>query len=261
MKRKTKYVTALLALIALAFSQTNAGAQHKKQGKAKKVLLVVTSFGQLKNGTMTGIWLEEFTTPYYLLKEKGIELTIASPAGGKAPIDPRSTTEQMLTPSARKFLGDAAAQQALNNTVVLSMVNAKDYDAVFYPGGHGPMWDLPENARSVLLIEAFVAQGKVITFVCHAPAVLKNVKTKNGDYLLKGKTVTGFSNSEEMEGQSTNMVPYSLEDMLKERGANYEKGAANWGPFAVQDGLLITGQNPASAEITTRKLIASLYAK
>lgn len=257
MRLKPKYVTAFIALISiLALNITKASAQ-----KTKKVLIVVTSFSEMKDGTKMGLWLEEFTTPYYQLKENGIELTIASPAGGKAPIDPKSMLPDYLTPSAKKFLGDAAAQAALNNTVKLSTVKAKNYDAVFYPGGHAPMWDLPENAQSIALIQSFVAQNKTVAFVCHAPAVLKNVKTKDGAYLVSGKTVTGYSNKEEVDGKSTNVTPFSLEDMLKERGGKYEKGETPWGPFAVQDGLLITGQNPASAEPTVQKLLAALSAK
>jgi putative intracellular protease/amidase len=246
MKMKVASIIALLALMTGAvFSQA-----------PKKILIVVTSFGELKNGDKTGIWLEEFTTPYYLLTEKGYQVTVASPNGGKAPIDPKSTSENFITPSAKKFLGDAAAQERLNNTVALNTVNAKDYDAVFYPGGHGPMWDLPQNTSSVKLIKSFYESGKPVALVCHAPAALKDVKTK-GEYLIKGKTVAGFTNSEEIAGQTTHFVPFSLEDMLKERGAKYEKGA-DWGAFAVQDGLLITGQNPASAELVAEKLITAL---
>ncbi|SFE09147.1 Putative intracellular protease/amidase [Chitinophaga sp. CF118] len=244
---KVAYVMALLALIThQAFSQS-----------PKKVLIVVTSFSDLKDGGKTGLWLEEFTTPYYLLTEKGVQLTIASPKGGKAPIDPRSTSDNFLTPSAKKFLGDAAAQERLNNTVALSTVNAKDYDAIFYPGGHGPMWDLPQNAYSIKLIQSFYEAGKPVALVCHAPAALKNVKDKKGEYLIKGKTVAGFTNSEEQAAQTVGIVPFLLEDMLKERGAKYEKGA-DWSAFAVQDGLLITGQNPASAQLVAEKLIKVL---
>lgn len=244
---KFAWISALLALMVFpAFSQ--------------KVLIVVTSFSDLKDGGKTGIWLEEFTTPYYLLTEKGIQVTIASPNGGKAPIDPRSTADNYLTPSSKKFLNDAVAQERLNNTVALNTVNATDYDAVFYPGGHGPMWDLPENPYSISLIQAFYASGKPVALVCHAPAALKNVKTKKGDYLVKGKNVAGFTNSEELAAQTTGLVPFSLEDMLKGRGARYKK-AADWAPFAVQDGLLITGQNPASAQLVAEKLMAALSSK
>ncbi|WP_236059925.1 type 1 glutamine amidotransferase domain-containing protein [Chitinophaga rhizophila] len=254
---KSRYVPILLALISVLVLQTATAFGQKN----KKVLIVVTSFSAMKDGTPMGLWLEEFATPYYELKEKGIELVIASPAGGKAPIDPKSTTPDYLTASARKFLGDAAAQSVLNNTVKLSAVNAKDFDAVFYPGGHGPMWDLPDNAKSITLIEAFVEQQKPVAFVCHAPAVLKNVKTKSGAYLVNGKTVTGYSNKEEQDGQTVNVTPFLLEDMLKERGGKFVKSETPWGPFAVQDGLLITGQNPASAAPTVQKLLTALSAK
>lgn len=253
MKMKIAYVIGLFVLIThAAFSQTAK--------VPRKVLIVVTSFSELKDGSKTGIWLEEFTTPYYLLTEKGVQLTIASPNGGKAPIDPRSTSDNFLTPSAKKFLGDAAAQERLNNTVALNTVKAEDYDAVFYPGGHGPMWDLPENPYSITLIQSFYESGKPVALVCHAPAALKNVKNKKGEYLVKGKTVAGFTNSEEQAAQTVALVPFSLEDMLKERGAKYVKGA-DWGPFSVNDGLLITGQNPASAQLVAEKLLSTLSSK
>lgn len=253
MKMKIAYVIGLFVLIThAAFSQTAKAP--------RKVLIVVTSFSELKDGSKTGIWLEEFTTPYYLLTEKGVQLTIASPNGGKAPIDPRSTSDNFLTPSAKKFLGDAAAQERLNNTVALNTVKAEDYDAVFYPGGHGPMWDLPENPYSITLIQSFYESGKPVALVCHAPAALKNVKNKKGEYLVKGKTVAGFTNSEEQAAQTVALVPFSLEDMLKERGAKYVKGA-DWGPFSVNDGLLITGQNPASAQLVAEKLLSTLSSK
>jgi putative intracellular protease/amidase len=250
MKMKVAYVMALFTLMmSQAFSQA-----------PKKILIVVTSFGELKNGNQTGLWLEEFSTPYYLLTEKGVQLTVASPNGGKAPIDPRSTADNFITPSAKKFLGDAVAQEKLNNTVALNTVKAKDYDAVFYPGGHGPMWDLPENPSSITLIKSFYESGKPVALVCHAPAALKNVKDKKGEYLVKGKKISGYTNSEEIAGQTTAAVPFSLEDMLKERGASYVKGA-DWSSFAVQDGQLITGQNPASAELVAEKLMAALHVK
>lgn len=249
MKKMMRYVMALLLLaVQQVYAQTT---------QPKKVLIVVTSFGELANGNKTGIWLEEFSTPYYMLMEKGIQITVASPKGGKAPIDPKSTSEAFLTSSAKKFLADAAAQERLNNTVALTSVKASDYDAVFYPGGHGPVWDLPENKASIALISNFIQTGKPVALVCHAPAVLKNVKQSNGDYLVKGKKVAGFTNSEEKAGGSVAMTPFSLEDMLIQRGAQYTKGS-DWQPFAVQDGLLITGQNPASAEPVTEKLLTAL---
>lgn len=253
MKNNFRCIVILLSLFTIqAFAQSPA-----KPAANKKVLIVVTSFGEIKNGTKTGIWAEEFTTPYYLLTEKGMEITIASPKGGKTPIDPRSLTGDYATASVKRFLADPAAQKMLYNTVELTNVHAQDYDAIFYPGGHGPMWDLPENTTSVSLIESFYNSGKPVALVCHAPAALKNVKAKNGSFLIKGKTVAGFTNSEEEAGKSTAMVPFSLEDMLKARGAHYVKGA-DWKPYAVQDGLLITGQNPASAKMVAEKIITAL---
>ncbi|MVT07805.1 type 1 glutamine amidotransferase domain-containing protein [Chitinophaga tropicalis] len=247
---KIKYALVLLILTTLqVFGQTT-----------KKVLIVVTSFGEVKNVGKTGLWAEELATPYYLLTEKGVQVTIASPKGGKSPIDPKSLGEQFATPSVKKFMADAAAQHKLNNTVALGKVKAQDYDAVFYPGGHGPMWDLTDDARSIALIRTFSEQGKPVALVCHAPAILKNVKDKKGEYLVKGKTVSGFTNSEEKAGGAPALTPFSLEDMLKERGAKYERGA-DWAPFAVQDGLLITGQNPASAELVAEKIITALSVK
>lgn len=256
MKSKINYVILLLSLLSgqvLAQKNTN----HSNHMKTKKILIVVTSFGEVANGTKTGIWLEEFTTPFYLLTEAGIEVTIASPLGGKAPIDPKSITGDYATASVKRFLKDPASQEKLNRTVTLKSVNEKDFDAVFYPGGHGPMWDLPDNKNSISLIESFFNAGKPVALVCHAPAALKNVKMKDGGYLIKGKSVAGFTNSEEEAGQSTDLVPFSLEDMLKERGANYVKGN-DWEPFAVEDSVLITGQNPASAHLVAEKIMRLL---
>lgn len=256
MKNNFRCIVILLSLFTIqSFAQSSAKPAANK--KTKKVLIVVTSFGEVKNGTKTGIWMEEFTTPYYLLTEKGVEITVASPKGGKAPIDPRSLTGDYATASVKQFLADPAVQKKLDHTVKLTNVRAQDYDAIFYPGGHGPMWDLPENKTSVSLIGSFYNSGKPVALVCHAPAALKNVKAKNGSFLIKGKTVAGFTNSEEEAGKSTAMVPFSLEDMLKERGAHYVKGA-DWKPYVVQDGVLITGQNPASAKMVAEKIIYSL---
>ncbi|OKS87567.1 type 1 glutamine amidotransferase domain-containing protein [Mucilaginibacter polytrichastri] len=226
--------------------------------KSKKVLIVVTSFDEVKStGHKTGIWIEEFATPYYLLTGQGIEVTIASPQGGKAPIDPKSTLPDFTTDDVKRFFGDEDAQNRLNNTIKLTDVDAADYDAIFYPGGHGPMWDLPEDVKSIELIQSFYEAGKPVALVCHAPAALQNVKAKNGDPLVKGKQVAGFTNTEEIAGQSTAEVPFMLEDMLIEKGAKYAKGA-DWQPFAVVDGNLITGQNPASSHSVAEKIIAAL---
>lgn len=250
-----------MALITLAFTGMTATAQTKKQSGSKKVLIVVTSADAASDGTKTGLWLEEFAAPYYYLTENGISVTVASPKGGKTPIDPSSISEQFMAPVAKKFLNDPEGKGRLDNAVKLSSVKANDYDAVFYSGGHGPTWDMPENAASIKLIQSFVAQQKPTAFVCHSAAALKNVKTKGGEYLLKGKTVTGYSNDEEVAGQTSNKGAFSLEDMLKGRGANYQKAAEKWTPFVLQDGLLITGENPASSQITAEKLVAALDAK
>jgi putative intracellular protease/amidase len=262
MKIKTKFLFTLLTstLAFQGFSQAKLSNPDMEKLKTKKVLFVVTSTDKIPtNGAPTGMWLEEFTTPYYLLTDQGISVTIVSPAGGKAPIAPKSQQAQSATPSVERFNSDAVLQEKLNNTGKLSTARAADYDAVFYPGGHGPMWDLPENKLSIELIETFYAKGKPVALVCHAPAALKNVKDQKGQSLLQGKKVTGFANSEETAGQSTAEVPFMLEDMLKEKGAVYQK-ANDWQPFAVTDGWLITGQNPASAALVAEKIIAALKA-
>lgn len=261
MKTTIKYVTAFMALITLAFTGMTATAQTKQQTKSKKVLIVVTSADAASDGTKTGLWLEEFAAPYYFFTEKGFAVTVASPKGGKTPVDPSSISDQFIAPDAKKLLNDPEGKRRLDNTVKLNSVKAKDYDAVFYSGGHGPTWDMPENAVSIALIQSFVEQQKPTAFVCHSAAALKNVKTKDGEYLLKGKTVTGYSNDEEVTGQTANKGAFSLEDMLKGRGANYQKAAEKWTPFAVQDGLLITGENPASSYITAEKLVVALNAR
>lgn len=259
MNIKTKMLPGLFLLLMAAQAYSQDNNKHTINNmKSKKVLFVVTSYGTIQaNGKKTGIWIEELATPYYLLAGQGVDITIASPAGGAAPIDPKSTQPEYSTPAVKKFFSDAAAQEKLNHTVALNTVQAAGYDAVFYPGGHGPMWDLPENAASIQLITTFYAAGKPVALVCHAPAALKNVKDKNGEPLVKSKQVTAYSNSEETAGQSTDATPFSLEDMLKEKGAHYVKGN-DWQPFAVADGWLITGQNPASAEPVAEKILAAL---
>ncbi|PWV44736.1 type 1 glutamine amidotransferase domain-containing protein [Chitinophaga sp. S165] len=261
MQKTIRYATAFMALLTLAFTGMTATAQTKKQSTSKKVLIVVTSVDAAGDGTKTGLWLEEFAAPYYHLIENGIEVTVASPKGGKTPIDPSSISDQFIAPDAKKLLNDQEGKRKLDNTVKLNSVKAKDFDAVFYSGGHGPTWDMPDNATSIALIQSFVEQQKPIAFVCHSATALKNVKTKGGEYLLKGKTVTGYSNDEEVAGQTTNKAAFSLEDMVKGRGANYQKAEQKWTPFAVQDGLLITGENPASSHITAEKLVAAINVK
>lgn len=263
MKNTLKMILAGMLIIGGVNSQAKAGSAEPKPAAHKKtrILFVVTSHDQLGNtGKKTGIWIEEFAAPYYALTDQGVEVTIASPKGGQAPIDPKSTLPDYSTAATKRYYADKATQNKLSKTVVLSKVSQAGYDAVFYPGGHGPMWDLSEDQQSARLIESFYRNDKPITFVCHAPAALKNVKDINGEPLIKGKNVTGFTNTEEAAVQLTTVVPFLLEDMLKEKGGNYQKGA-DWQSFAVSDGLLITGQNPASAVLVTQKLMELLKSK
>ena len=223
-----------------------------------KVLIVLTSHDQLGNtGEKTGFWLEELAAPYYVLKDAGVNVTLASVKGGQPPLDPKSNDPSFQTPATRRFEDDADAKAALSSTQKLSDVSAGDYDAVFYPGGHGPMWDLAEDADSKALIEATFASGKPVALVCHAPGVLRHVKAQDGSPLVKGKNVTGFTNSEEEAVGLTEVVPFLVEDMLKANGANYSK-AGDWQPYVVTDGLLITGQNPASSDPAANALLTML---
>ena len=223
-----------------------------------KVLLVLTSHDQLGNtGTKTGFWLEEFAAPFYVLKDAGAEITLASPKGGQPPLDPKSDLPENQTELTHRFRADASANAQLANTKRLADMSAEDFDAVFYPGGHGPMWDMPDNAVSIGLIESFVRAGKPIGAVCHAPAAFTNVRGKDGEYLVKGRRVTGFSNEEETAVHLENVVPFLLEDRLKERGGIYTK-AANWAPHVEVDGLLVTGQNPASSAPGAQALLKLL---
>ncbi|WP_316635884.1 type 1 glutamine amidotransferase domain-containing protein [uncultured Flavobacterium sp.] len=248
---------ALLTIIAFSAFSTSAIAQKSTKKGMKKVLFVVTSNDKLGNtGEKTGFWSEEFAAPYYELLDKGIEITIASPLGGQPPIDPKSADPASATEDTKRFDADKTLQKKLKNTHKLSTINQKDYDAVFYPGGHGPLWDLVEDKSSIALIESFYTHKKPVAFVCHAPAVLKNVKV-NGDFLVKGKKVTGFTNEEEAAVGLTKVVPFLLEDALTQNGGNFSKGP-NWQPYAVEDGLLITGQNPASSKLVADKLLQKL---
>ncbi|MUG32361.1 MULTISPECIES: type 1 glutamine amidotransferase domain-containing protein [Psychrobacter] len=224
-----------------------------------KILMVLTSHDKLaETGKKTGFWLEEFAAPYYAFKDAGAEITLASPAGGQPPLDPSSDTPDAQTKYTDRFKQDSAAQAHLATTHKLADINAADYDAVFYPGGHGPMWDLAVDLTSIALIEEFVKLDKPVAFVCHAPAALKNVKV-DGEYLVKDKKVTGFSNTEEAAVGLTDVVPFLLEDALQANGAHYQKGA-DWQSYVVEDGLLITGQNPASSEDAAKRLIQRLQA-
>lgn len=225
-----------------------------------KILMVLTSHDRLGDtGEKTGFWLEEFAAPYYTFKDASVEVTLASPAGGQPPLDPKSDAEDAQTEATKRFKSDTAAQADLAHTTVLAEVNAADFDAVFYPGGHGPLWDLAVDQNSIALIENFVQQDKPVAFVCHSPAALKNVKV-DGEYLVKGKKVTGFSNSEEAGVGLTDVVPFLLEDALKDNGGQYEKGA-DWESYVVEDGLLITGQNPGSSADTAKQLLNKLDSK
>lgn len=222
------------------------------------VLIVLTSHDKLGNtGEKTGFWLEEFASPYYHLKDQGANITLASPLGGQPPLDPKSHAEDFQTDATRRFDDDTEAQQQLANTLELAHMSAADFDAVFYPGGHGPLWDLYSDKHSIQLIENFIAQNKPVAAVCHAPAVLLNAKAPSGHPLVKGKRVTGFSNSEEAAVELTAVVPYLLEDALVEQGGEYQK-VSDWQPLAVVDGLIITGQNPASSDAVAGALLSKL---
>ena len=229
-----------------------------KKDKKMKILFVLTSHDKLGDtGKKTGFWVEEFANPYYTLLDKGAEITIATPKGGAAPIDPSSDSPDAATEDTKRFNNDADAKGKIANTKVLAAMNPDDFDAVFYPGGHGPLWDLANDKISIALIEKFNSQEKPIAFVCHAPAALKGVKDTNGNPLVKGKKVTGFTNTEEAAVGLTDVVPFLVEDMLNENGGIYTK-KEDWAAYAIQDGNLITGQNPASSELVADKLLESL---
>lgn len=223
-----------------------------------KVLIVLTSHSDLGGtGKKTGFWIEEFAAPYYVFVDGGAEITIASPLGGQPPIDPSSEAPDAQTPATERFFKDFDAIDKVAYSYKLSEINAANYDAVFYPGGHGPLWDLANDETSITLIQEFYNTQKPIAFVCHAPAALVNVKTENGQPLVKDKNVTGFSNTEEEAVKLTDVVPYLLEDELKKLGARYSK-AADWASYTQQDGLLITGQNPASSAEVAKLLLQTL---
>lgn len=222
------------------------------------ILMVLTSHDQLGNtGHKTGFWLEEFAAPYYALKEAGATLTVVSPNGGQPPLDPKSDAPESQTEATKRFNNDAKAKAVLANTGKLAEVSAADFDAVFYPGGHGPLWDLAEDPHSIKLIEDMIGAGKPVAAVCHAPGVLRHVKAADGTPLVRGKQVAGFTNSEEEAVGLTNVVPFLVEDMLKQHGGVYTR-VADWAPYAVTDGLLITGQNPASSEVAAEALLKLL---
>jgi putative intracellular protease/amidase len=227
------------------------------EGSSMKILMVLTSHDQLGNtGDKTGFWLEEFAAPYFVFRDAGIHLTLASPKGGQPPIDPKSDKPENQTPAQVRFKKDEGAQRELSRTVKLADVKSGDFDTVFYVGGHGPMWDLAESAVSKALLESFYNSGKTISLVCHSPGVLRHVMHK-GEPLVKGKHVAGFTNGEEAAMKLTSVVPFLVEDELMRLGAIFEK-VRDWDPLAVVDGRLVTGQNPASSTYTARALLKAL---
>jgi putative intracellular protease/amidase len=225
-----------------------------------KILMVLTSHDELGNtGRKTGFWLEELAAPYYAFKDAGADIVLVSPKGGQPPLDPKSNEPASQTDLTRRFEADATATAQLAATLRLDSVAQADFDTVFYPGGHGPLWDLAEDKNSIELIEAFLAAGKPVALVCHAPGVLRHANTSEGRPLVEGKTVTGFTNTEEEAVGLTQVVPFLVEDELKAKGGLYSKGA-DWAPYVVRDGLLITGQNPASSGPAATLLLERLAA-
>ncbi|HUW75901.1 MAG TPA: type 1 glutamine amidotransferase domain-containing protein [Gallionella sp.] len=224
----------------------------------KKILMVLTSHDQLGNtGKKTGFWLEEFAAPYYVFKDAGAAITLASPLGGQPPLDPKSDEPDFQTEATKRFKADPAAQAVLAKTQRLDSIKPAEFDAVFYPGGHGPLWDLAEDAASIALVESTLAAGKPLAAVCHAPAVLRHPKAANGKSVVQDKAVTGFTNTEEAAVGLTDIVPFLVEDMLSKNGGKYSKGA-DWHPHVVTDGLLITGQNPASSAPAATALLKAI---
>jgi putative intracellular protease/amidase len=225
-----------------------------------KILMVLTSHDQLGNtGRKTGFWLEEFAAPYFVFRDAGVQLTLASPKGGQPPVDPKSDEPENQTSAMTRFKQDKTAQNDLAHTAKLADMKSEDFDTIFYVGGHGPMWDIAESADSIALIESFYNSGKPVALVCHSPGVLHRV-TYKGAPLVKGKHVTGFTNGEEEQVQLTHVVPFLVEDELLRLGAIFEK-VANWQPFSVIDGRLITGQNPASSALAAQNLLSLLARK
>jgi putative intracellular protease/amidase len=258
---------SLLAIATLLFSSCGNSTESTPQVEnetvaaedtTKTVLFVLTSHEDLgETGHKTGFWLEEFSDPYYLLTDNGVAVTLASPKGGRPPMDPNSASENFQTEGTKRFDNDAQLQELLSNTQKLETINVSDYDAVFYPGGHGPLWDLAEDKNSISILEGFFNADKPIAVACHAPAIFKNTKKQDGTPLVAGLNVTGFSNSEETASGLAEVVPFLVEDMLTANGAVYSKGA-DWAPHVVEDGSLITGQNPASAKGVAEKLLLQL---
>lgn len=223
-----------------------------------KILMILTSHDRLGHtGDKTGVWLEEFAAPYYVFRDAGVDVTIASPKGGQPPLDPKSDLPDAQTEATERFRDDAAANEALAETHMLAEIDVADYDAVFYPGGHGPLWDLTNSAHSIALIEDAIAADMPVALVCHAPGVLKDVRAADGSPLVKGRKVAGFTNTEEDAVGLTHVVPFLVEEMLKQAGGDYSKGS-DFEPYVVQDGMLITGQNPASSEQAAQMLLEAM---
>jgi len=223
-----------------------------------KILMVLTSHEELGNtGKKTGFWLEELAAPYYVFKDAGADIVLASPKGGQPPLDPKSNEPDFQTDATRRFEADSSAKSQLSSTLLLKDVAHDDFDAVFYPGGHGPLWDLAEDADSIALIEGTLAAGKPLAAVCHAPGIFRHTKAADGKPLVFGKSVTGFTNTEEEAVGLTDVVPFLVEDMLKQNGGQYSK-IGDWQSYVVEDGLLITGQNPASSEAAAKALLVKL---
>lgn len=257
------FVMSIAAAFLPSFTPWASGMEmpNKQVDKrAVKILMVLTSHSRLGDtGKATGFWLEEFAAPYYVFKDAGAAITLASPKGGQPPQDPKSDEPGSQTEATLRFKNDKEGQAALANTVKLSAISADDYDAVFYPGGHGPLWDLTEDRDSIALIEKMHAAGKPVSAVCHAPCVFRHTKAADGTPLVSGKAVTGFSNTEEEAVGLTKIVPFLLEDVLKQNGGKYSK-AADFKPHVVSDGNLITGQNPPSSEGTAKAVLRHLGA-
>lgn len=257
---KKKILAAMTGTLALPFlaAISSPAETIKKDERPVKILMVLTSHDQLGDtGKKTGFWLEEFAAPYYVFKDAGAAITVASPKGGQPPLDPKSDAPDSQTPATKRFGNDKESQGVLANTVKLSTIKAGDFDAVFYPGGHGPLWDLAEDRDSIALIESMFAAAKPVAAVCHGPAVFRHTKAKDGTPLVSGKSVTGFANSEEEAVGLTKIVPFLLEDVLKKSGGTYSK-AADFQPHVVSDGNLITGQNPPSSEATAKAVLQQL---
>ena len=259
---KQKQLGATISAVVLSFFLIHSSHAEPNKTEADrhtmKILMVLTSHDQLGNsGKKTGFWLEEFAAPYYVFRDAGANITLASPKGGQPPLDPKSDAPDAQTAATARFRNDKESQAALANTLKLSSIKASDYDAVFYPGGHGPLWDLAEDRSSIALIEAMFAIGKPVAAVCHGPAVFRHTKAKDGTPLVSGKSVTGFANTEEAAVGLTNIVPFLLEDVLKQKGGKYSKGA-DFQPYVVTDSNLITGQNPPSSEAAAKAVLQQL---